>query len=168
MPRRHTILVVDDEPDVVKSVKDLLRLDYKVLGATKAEDGMKLMAENQVDVVMTDQRMPETTGVEFLSHVRGPHPEATRLLFTGYADIRAVIDAINQGNVYRYITKPWDPQELQTVIHEACERYDLLVERQELLDELQQKNQELEKNSELKSAIIQVASHELRTPLTRV
>src|SRR3954464_11723122 len=143
MPRRHTILVVDDEPDVVKSVKDLLRLDYKVLGATTAEDGLKLMEENQVDVVMTDQRMPETTGVEFLSHVKGPHPEATRLLFTGYADIRAVIDAINQGNVYRYITKPWDPDELQTIIREACERHDLIVQKRELTEELSQANQEL-------------------------
>jgi DNA-binding NtrC family response regulator len=68
---------------------------------------------------MTDQRMPEMTGVEFLKRVRGEHPDAIRLLFTGYADIRAVIDAINQGNVYRYITKPWDPDELQTVIREA-------------------------------------------------
>ena len=78
---------------------------------------------------MTDQRMPEMTGVEFLHRIRGEHPEAIRLLFTGYADIRAVIDAINQGNVYRYITKPWDPDELQTVIREAGERYDLIVER---------------------------------------
>ncbi len=79
---------------------------------------------------MTDQRMPEMTGVQFLSKVRGDYPEAIRLLFTGYADIRAVIDAINQGNVYRYITKPGDPDELQSVIREACERYDLLVECQ--------------------------------------
>src|SRR5215217_8181973 len=143
MPRRHTILVVDDEPDVVKSVKDLLRLDYNVLGATTPEAGMKLLEENAVDVVMTDQRMPETTGVEFLRHIKGPHPEATRLLFTGYADIRAVIDAINQGNVYRYITKPWDPEELQAVIREAAERYDLIAERKRLMEELKNKNEQL-------------------------
>ena len=108
-PRRHTILVVDDEPDVVQSVKDLLRLDYNVLGTTKTDEAVRMMQENEVDVVMTDQRMPEMTGVELLSKIKGPYPEATRLLFTGYADIRAVIEAINQGNVYRYITKPWDP-----------------------------------------------------------
>ena len=172
-PRRHTILVVDDEPDVVKSVQDLLRLDYRVLGATRAADAMRIIAEQEVHVVMTDQRMPEMTGVQFLSHVRGQHPEAVRLLFTGYADIRAVIEAINQGSVYRYITKPWDPDELQTVIREACQRYDLLVERKRLLDMLQQQNKELERTNaeliranELKHAFIQVASHELRTPLT--
>ena len=173
MPPRHTILVVDDEPDVVKSVRDLLRLDYNVLGATGAEEGMRMLAENEVHVVMTDQRMPGMSGVEFLSRIRGEHPEAVRLLFTGYADIRAVIDAINQGNVYRYVTKPWDPDELNTVIREAIQRYDLLVERNRLLNILQQKNQELEQTNtelrranELKHAFIQVASHELRTPLT--
>src|SRR5207237_87558 len=119
-----------------------------------------------VDVVMTDQRMPEMSGVEFLGKARAQHPDAIRLLFTGYADIRAVIDAINQGNVYRYITKPWDPDELQTVIREACERHDLLAERQRLLTELKTKNEELEKANALQQAFIEVASHELRTPLT--
>jgi signal transduction histidine kinase len=172
MKARHTILVVDDEPDVVQSVKDLLRLDYKVLGATTPADAMRLMQEHPVDVVMTDQRMPEMTGVQLLGRIKVPHPEATRLLFTGYADIRAVIEAINQGNVYRYITKPWDPDELQTIIREACERHDLIVQRRELTDELEQKNAELQKANadlheanELKAAFIQVASHELRTPL---
>lgn len=173
MANRHTILVVDDEPDVVRSVKDLLRLDYRVLGATSAAEGIKLLQEDEVHIVMTDQRMPEMTGVEFLSRVRGDHPEAIRLLFTGYADIKAVIDAINQGSVYRYIAKPWDPDELQTIIREAVQRYDLLVERNKLLTILQEQNKELERTNielkranELKHAFIQVASHELRTPLT--
>src|SRR5437762_4352331 len=86
MSRRHTLLVVDDEPDVVQSVQDLLRLDYQVLGATRAKDGLRILQEREVHLVMTDQRMPEMTGVEFLSQVRGGHPEAIRLLFTGYAD----------------------------------------------------------------------------------
>ncbi len=166
MSRRHTLLVVDDEPDVVQSVQDLLRLDYKVLGATRAKEGLRILQEQEVHLVMTDQRMPEMTGVEFLGHVRGDHPEAIRLLFTGYADIKAVIDAINQGNVYRYITKPWDPDDLQIVIRQAAEQYDLLVERKRLLAELQVKNQELFKANEIKEAFIRVASHELRTPLT--
>ena len=173
MATRHTILVVDDEPDVVKSVQDLLRFEYRVLGATSAAEGMRIMQSNEVHVVMTDQRMPETTGVEFLTKLRGEHPDAMRLLFTGYADIRAVIEAINQGNVFRYITKPWDPDELEAVIRQACERYDLIVERKKLLDMLQVQNRELERanveliqSNQLKHAFIQVASHELRTPLT--
>ena len=173
MIRRHTVLVVDDEADVVQSVQDLLRLDYRVLGATRAEEALKLVQEEEVHIVMTDQRMPEMTGVEFLRRIRGEHPDAVRLLFTGYADIKAVIDAINQGNVYRYITKPWDPDELQVIIRQAADQYDLLVERKRLLAELQIKNRELAganaelvQANELKEAFIRVASHELRTPLT--
>src|SRR5262249_40756493 len=113
------------------------------------------------------------SGVEFLRRVRVEQPDAIRLLFTGYADIKAVIDAINQGSVFRYITKPWDPDELQTIIRQAAEQYDLLMERKKLLAELQNKNQELQaanaelkETNELKDAFIKVASHELRTPLT--
>jgi signal transduction histidine kinase len=173
MKQRHTVLVVDDESDVVASVKDLLRLDYKVLGATRAAEGLALLEREPVHVVMTDQRMPETTGVELLAQVRERRPDAMRLLFTGYADIRAVVDAINLGSVYRYITKPWDPDELMAIIREACERYDLIAERKELMSQLQRKNAELEaanaelkRADELKNAFIRVASHELRTPLT--
>jgi len=173
MKQRHTVLVVDDESDVVASVKDLLRLDYKVLGATRAAEGLALLEREPVHVVMTDQRMPETTGVELLAQVRDRRPDAMRLLFTGYADIRAVVDAINRGSVYRYITKPWDPDELMAIIREACDRYDLIAERKELMSELQAKNTELEaanaelkRADELKNAFIRVASHELRTPLT--
>ena len=173
MTPSHTVLVVDDEPDVVKSVHDLLRLEYRVLGATRAAEGARIMRSEEVHVVMTDQRMPEMSGVEFLAQCRNEYPDAIRLLFTGYADIRAVIDAINQGNVYRYITKPWDPDELQTVIREAAERYDLIVARKRLMAELQRTNEELNRanarlreSDALKTAFIRIASHELRTPLT--
>ncbi len=168
MAERHTVLVVDDEPDVVKSVQDLLRLDYRVLGATRAEEGLKLLRSEEVHVVMSDQRMPEMTGVEFLRRVRDEYPEAVRLLFTGYADMKAVIDAINQGHVYRYIPKPWNPDELQSLIRGAVDRYELAAERQRLLVELRKKNEELEKANNLKLAFIEVASHELRTPVTIV
>ncbi len=173
MGRRHTILVVDDEADVIASVQDLLRLDYRVLGATRAEEGLQILRREAVHVVLTDQRMPGLSGVEFLRQVRESYPEVTRLLFTGYADIKAVIDAINQGNVFRYIPKPWDPEELQTIIRQAVGQFDLLEERKRLLAdlraknlELEQTNQELRQSQELKTAFIKVASHELRTPLT--
>lgn len=164
--RRHTILVVDDEADVVKSVKDLLRLQYRVLGATSAAEGMKILGQEEVHVVMTDQRMSGVTGVEFLQSIRGEYPDAVRLLFTGYADIRAVIDAINQGNVFRYITKPWDPDELMSILRDAVERYDLIVERHQLLGQLEQSNRELERKRQLQDDFVKVASHELRSPLT--
>lgn len=83
MKQRHTILVVDDEPDVVKSVQDLLRFDYKVLGATSGPQAIELLKTNEIQVVMTDQRMPGMTGVELLHDVSSSHPQAVRLLFTG-------------------------------------------------------------------------------------
>jgi signal transduction histidine kinase len=175
MAARHCLLVVDDEPEVVHSLQDLLRFDYRVLGATRAADGLKLAAHEPVHIVMSDQRMPEMSGVEFLRRMRENHPDVVRLLFTGYADIKAVIDAINQGHVFRYIMKPWDVDELQSVLRQSAERFDLLAERKRLLTELQEKNRQLEvmnaelrQAGELKEAFIKVANHELRTPLTIV
>jgi signal transduction histidine kinase len=172
MTRRPCILVIDDEAHVVESIQELLRLDYRVLGTTHASEAIGILGRQPVDVVMSDQRMPEMSGVELLHRVRDTHPDAMRLLFTGYADIRAVIDAINRGSIYRYITKPWDPTELQTVVRDAVERHNLIVERQRLITELERMNAELRRAnaelataSELKSNFIQVASHELRTPL---
>jgi signal transduction histidine kinase len=172
---KYSLLVVDDEPDLVDSVKDLLRRDYHVLGANRASEGLKILEQRPVQIVMTDQCMPEMTGVEFLSILREKHPDTIRLLFTAYADIKAVIDSINQGSVYRYITKPWEPHDLQAVLRQAVEHYDLLAERKQLLGELQEKNAQLEaangelrQANDLKKAFIKVASHELRTPLTIV
>src|SRR5260370_24838243 len=172
---KHCLLVVDDEADLVQSVQDLLRFDFKVLGATRATEGVRIRERDKVDTVMTDQRMPEMTGVEFLKHLRESYPDTTRLLFTAYADIDAVTDAINQGSVYRYISKPWEPHELREVLRQAVEYHDLLTERKRLLHELQEKNQQLEsanaelsRANDLKKCFIRVASHELRTPLTIV
>ena len=173
--QKHCLLVVDDEADLVDSVKDLLRFEYRVLGTTRAAEALEIMTREEVHIVMTDQCMPEMTGVEFLSQLRENHPDTVRLLFTAYADIKAVINAINQGNVYRYITKPWEQQDLLAILRQATEYYDLVAERNRLLKELQEKNKQLEKaNSELsqanelKKGFIKVASHELRTPLTIV
>jgi signal transduction histidine kinase len=172
---KHSLLIVDDEPDLIDSVKDLLRYDYRVLGATRAAEGLKIMEREPIQIVMSDQRMPEMTGVEFLRRLRDSYPDTVRLLFTAYADLKAVTDAINQGNVFRYITKPWEPHELQSVLKQAADYYELLAERRRLLNELREKNARLEEANvelrhanELKKAFIKVASHELRTPLTIV
>ncbi|MBI2803939.1 MAG: hybrid sensor histidine kinase/response regulator [Planctomycetes bacterium] len=173
MTAKPCLLVVDDEPDLVDSVRDLLRFDYRVLGATRASEGLALVEKEDVQIIMSDQRMPEMTGVELLQRVRQSHPDTIRLLFTAYADLGAVIDAINQGNVYRYISKPWETEELKAILRQACEYYELQEERRKLLKEVQAKNlqlattnRELHRANELKKAFIKVASHELRTPLT--
>ncbi len=165
---RPTILVVDDEPEVLRSLHDLLRRDYRVLTFERGPEALKALHEVDPPVVMTDQRMPQMTGVEFLRHVKRLRPDSTRLLFTGYADLKAVIDAINEGNVFRYITKPWDTEEMQTVVRQAVEHHDLLVERRQLIGELQEKNARLREADSLKRAFIEVASHELNTPVAVV
>jgi signal transduction histidine kinase len=164
--QRSTILIVDDERENVESLSDFLTDSYRVFGTTSANEAIRIAQENEVDVVMTDQRMPEMTGVELLARIREVSPDTVRLLTTAYADIGTVIDAINKGSIYRYIVKPWDPDELLTIIRSATERHDLIVERKRLIDELKMKNEELARSNALKEAFIRVASHELRSPVT--
>jgi response regulator RpfG family c-di-GMP phosphodiesterase len=133
MSQRHTLLVVDDEPDVCDSVHDLLRREFKVLKARSADEGVRLMQDEEVHIIMTDQRMPKITGVELLTRARQRYPHAVRLLFTGYADLESIIAAINHGHIFRFLKKPWRPEELQEAVHEAAAEYDRLVEQTEQL-----------------------------------
>jgi DNA-binding NtrC family response regulator len=134
--KRHTLLVVDDEIDVCDSVHDLLRREFHVLKARSAEEGLKLMRDNEVHIIMTDQRMPTVTGVELLKSIRTGHPQAVRLLFTGYADLDAVIAAINHRRVFSFLRKPWHPKELEDAVREAATEYDRLVEYAETMGQL--------------------------------
>jgi DNA-binding NtrC family response regulator len=133
---KHPILVVDDETEILFSLRALLRRDFEVHTAESGAQALEVLHQHPVHVIMTDQRMPQMTGVELLSRARGECPEAIRIIFTGYADLKAVIDAVNRGEIYRYLTKPWDPDELCAVLREACEHHDAIAERQRLLTEL--------------------------------
>jgi response regulator RpfG family c-di-GMP phosphodiesterase len=141
--KKHTLLVIDDEPDVCDSVHDLLRREFKVLRAKNAEEGFKLMRENEVHIIMTDQRMPKVTGVELLTQVRQGHPQAVRMLFTGYSDLDSIIAAINQGHIFKFMKKPWQPAELEEAVREAALEYDRLVEQSEEMRKLRQELQRL-------------------------
>ncbi len=136
-PSKHTLLVVDDEPDVCDSVHDLLRREFKVLKAKSAAEGYKVMETEEVHIIMTDQRMPQVTGVELLKRIRAGHPQAVRMLFTGFADLEAIIAAINQGHIFQFLKKPWQPEELEAAVREAAQEYDRLVEQADTLQELQ-------------------------------
>lgn len=137
-PKKHTLLVVDDEPDVCDSVHDLLRREFKVLRARNADEGIKLMREHVIHIIMTDQRMPKVTGVELLTQVRQGHPQAVRMLFTGYSDLDSIISAINQGHIFRFLKKPWQPAELEDAVREAAQEYDRLVDQAEEMARLRQ------------------------------
>ncbi|HEV2950302.1 MAG TPA: response regulator [Gemmataceae bacterium] len=131
--KKHCLLVVDDEPDVCDSVHDLLRHEFKVLKAPSAVEGARLMGENEVHIIMTDQRMPSVSGVDLLKNIRHRHPLSIRLLFTGFADLEAIIEAINHGHIFKFVKKPWQPDDLLAVVREAAQEYDRLVKQDEEL-----------------------------------
>lgn len=133
---KHAILLVDDEPEILFSLKGLLRREFELYTAESGQEALEILRQHPIHVIMTDQRMPEMTGVELMGRVKTEYPDAVRMVFTGYADIKAVIDAINNGGLFRYITKPWDPDELNDLLREAAAEYDALVERRQLLAEL--------------------------------
>ncbi len=141
--RKHTLLVVDDEADVGDSVHDLLRREFKVLKARNAEEGMALMRSHEVHIIMTDQRMPKVSGVELLASIRAGHPQAVRMLFTGFADLDSIINAINQGHIFKFLKKPWQPDELEQAVREAAAEYDRLVETAEAMSHLRSEIQHL-------------------------
>jgi response regulator RpfG family c-di-GMP phosphodiesterase len=144
---RHCVLIVDDEPDVCDSVHDLLRREFRVLKAHSAEQGCRIMQEEEVHIVMSDQRMPQITGIELLTKLKARHPHAIRMLFTGFADLESIIAAINQGHIFQFLKKPWQPEELLAAVRQAALEYDnletLAMEREQLLEEV----------SELKSRV---------------
>lgn len=137
---KHCLLIVDDEPDVCDSVHDLLRREFRVLKAHSAQEGCRIMQEEEVHMVMSDQRMPQITGVELLTSVKTRYPQAVRMLYTGYADLDSIIAAINQGHIYQFIKKPWQPEELLDAVRQAAAEYDRLsradAERERLVHEI--------------------------------
>lgn len=163
---KHTILVVDDEVDNVDALERLFRRKYNVLKATSGKEALRELSENKVSLIVTDQRMPNMTGVEFLSESMETHPDTIRILLTGFTDIDSVISAINSGQVYRYVTKPWDPRDLSNTVDKAIERYELSAELKEKNLALQTALTELKTLDEAKSNFMILINHELKTPLT--
>lgn len=137
MKAKPAILLVDDEPDILHSLIGLLRRQFTVHTAQSGEEALKIMAEHPIAVMMTDQRMPEMTGAELARHCCRRFPKTTRILFTGYADIKSVIEAINSGGLYRYVTKPWDPDDLIDLLTEAADVYEKEAAHQKLMNEMQ-------------------------------
>jgi DNA-binding NtrC family response regulator len=142
-PAKHCLLVIDDEPDVCDSVHDLLRREFRVLKAHGAQEGLRLMQEEEVHIIMTDQRMPTVSGVELLASVKARKPRAVRMLFTGYSDLDSIIAAINQGHIFQFLKKPWQPEELQDAVRAAAAEYDRLVADAEEADRLREAVREL-------------------------
>ena len=143
MNQRPKILVVDDEQSSLNAINRVLRNDFEVLLSLNGFSALELLRQHTVDVILADQRMPEMSGVSLFEKAMEIQPDATRVMITGYTDIDAIIEAINRGKVFYYISKPWEPEELRLVIQRAAEQTALRRENQRLLEELSAANQRL-------------------------
>jgi class 3 adenylate cyclase/FixJ family two-component response regulator len=164
-----TVLIVDDEPRVLDSLEALLAMDYQVLRAPEPKTALRILEDADVAVIVSDQRMPGMTGVELLARSRDVSPETVRVLLTAFTDAEALMASINAANIYHFLLKPWDPNELLHTVRHGVERWDLSRERERLLGDLSAKNADLEQAlASLRTAqdgLVREAS--LRTQLER-
>ena len=156
---QRTLLLVDDEANIATSLKRLLRSDgYHILTASSGKEGLELLATNHVCVIISDQRMPEMTGVEFLSRVKTLYPDTVRMVLSGYTELKSVTDAINEGAIYKFLTKPWEDEQLRENVLEAFQHYELKQENKRLRQELERANSDLmEINRDLERRVAEKA-----------
>lgn len=156
-PKDHAILFVDDEENILSSLYRLFRKEgYNILTANSGKDGLKQFENNTISLVISDHRMPEMEGVDFLAKVKDVSPDTVRLMLTGYADMKATIAAINKGEVSRYITKPWNDDELKMIVKDNLERYALKKENKRLFEISQKQNLELmDMTQELEKKVVE-------------
>lgn len=138
------ILYVDDEENNLFSFKATFRIKYNVYTAISAADAMKILETKPVEIIITDQRMPNMTGVEFLEKVLEKYPDPMRILLTGYADMTAVVDAVNKGKIFHYLSKPWNEEELDMTIKRAHDIYMQAQETKKMSERLVVSNEQLE------------------------
>ena len=140
---RRKILIVDDEPSVLNSLKRTLRKEHDVILSQDGFSAIQVLNEQEIAVIIADQRMPKMNGVTLLEKAMEIQPDTARILVTGYSDIQAVIDAINEGNVYYYIHKPWEPEDVRLIIRQAIDRYNLIQTNRSLVAEIEDTNRRL-------------------------
>ena len=167
----HTVLFVDDEPNILRAIQRILRNeDMTVLTSSSAEEALNLLSHTEVHAVVSDQDMPGTNGVELLSRVRDHHPAIIRMMLTGFTAMNVAVDAINRGEIFRLITKPWNDEELKTILRQAYDHYDLKQEIRRLNQvtrsqnfSLQDMNKSLEAKVRQRTRQLDEKNHELKT-----
>lgn len=140
-----SLLIIDDEQNIIHAIKRLLRKEaYEINTAMSGEEALAFLSNHQVDVIISDHRMPGMSGIEFLERAKGLCPLSVRIILSGYADLKTVTEAINRGYIYKFILKPWDDEELKTAIREALNVARLQIENYKLTEELKTKNERLQ------------------------
>lgn len=159
---KQTILCVDDEVNVLHSLTRLLRKEgYVIMTADSGSEALSILAQQRVQVVISDQRMPGMTGTELLQKVKEQCPETVRVVLSGYADVGVILEAINQGEIYRFLTKPWNDEELKVAIRQCFLHYDLLQENRALIEQIHSQNEELRTLNGQLSDLLTERSHSL-------
>lgn len=182
--KKPALLIVDDEPSVLKALQGLFEDDYHVFGALNGQQGLAILREHPIRVVVVDERMPEMTGMEFLGRAREINPNTLNIMLTAYSDMTVAIQGINGGLLHRYLLKPWNTEELVPVVRQLFDQAQLESQNRELARELKAKNDELQAriqelhgtqeklvNNERLTTIGQLSasiSHELKNPLGRI
>jgi len=162
-PQPATLLFVDDEPNILNALRRLFRpLGYKIHTAGGGAEGLALLEQEPVDLVISDMRMPNMDGAQFLERVRQKWPDTMRILLTGYADVSSTIAAINKGEIYRYVTKPWDDNDITLLVKHALERKDLEREKLRLEELTLRQNDELKELNANLEAKVQERTEEVR------
>ncbi len=180
---RYNILYVDDEHNNIIVFKNAFFRHYNILTAQSGEEGLEIIGNNDIHLVITDQKMAGMSGVEFLENVVQTHPDTVRMILTAYSDIDFIMRAINTCGIYQYILKPWDSRELKIIIDNALESYHLKRNNAQLIadlkkandgleekvkertSELDEKNEMLKKTNEIKDKLFTIISHDLRVPM---
>jgi len=152
----RTLLLVDDEPNILSALYRLMRREgYTILRATSGREGLELLKEHEINVILSDQRMPEMTGVEFLRQVKELYPDTVRLVLSGYTELNSVTDAINEGAIYKFLTKPWDDDLLRKNMREAFEYHELQRHNEQLARDLTKANASLSSTNATLSRIVE-------------
>lgn len=152
---QHTVLCVDDEKNILNSLKRLVRKEnYRLITAADGEEGLDILTQNNVHIVISDQRMPGMNGTDFLKQVKSLYPDIIRIILTGYTNVDSITEAINEGSVYKFFLKPWNDQNLKLEIRQALEQYDLIQTNRHLHEKVIAQNNQLKTiNEDLEVAV---------------
>ena len=172
MSKQFSILYVDDEESNLKGFKSIYFTEYTIYTALSGKEAMEILANHEVHIIITDQKMPGMTGVQFLSNTMSKFPDPIRIILTGYSDIEVLMKAINECGIFRYLTKPWNENEMNLTINQALNTYSLRKENQELIRKLTEANNNLEDKVKARTQkieeLISTVAHDLRSPLNQI
>jgi response regulator RpfG family c-di-GMP phosphodiesterase len=159
---QHCILCVDDEPNILNALKRLLRKeDYQIMTANSGAEGLALLEKNNVHLVISDHRMPEMSGTEFLKVVKEKYPDIIRITLTGYTEVDAITEAINKGHIYKFFLKPWNDHNLKLEIRQALDQYELSQVNKQLQEKIIRQNEELISVNNNLEEMVRKRTHEI-------